>query len=189
MKKMKLKYLFNFSLFIEKFDVKDTDSADVKLAKDKLNSTETNLSKFPEQKSKIDSIYKANKDKPESDIYKKAVEILGKNPESRNPLSVKYAEVSSLEAKIKKLSDTILADDTKAKLTSQNLDLISSPIVKAQMQKDLAQMKKNIELKKKELSDNSKIVDKSKQEVNQEMTKLRQELNNATKKLSEKDKK
>lgn len=184
-----MKHLLNFHLFLEKVDVKDTDPAHVKLAKDKLNSTENHLIQYPNLKAKIDSIYKANKDKPESETYKQVLDSLGKDPKSRNPYAVTYAEVAKLEIEIKKLTDSILVDDTGMKLSSQNLSLATSEETKKKMQADLIQMKKNLDSKKKKLDDSLKQVDKSKQMVNQEIIKTQKEIADASKKLAEKEKK
>lgn len=184
-----MKHLLNFGLFLERVDIKDTDPAHIKLAKDKLNSTEDYLTQYPNLKAKIDSIYKANKDKPDSEVYKQVLDSLGKDAKSRNPFAVTYAEVAKLEIEIKKMTDSILVDDTGMKLSSQNLSLATSEDTKKKMQTDLIQMKKNLDTKKKKLEDSLKQVDKSKQQVNTEITKTQTEIAEASKKLAEKEKK
>ena len=184
-----MKHLINFQLFNERIDIKDSDSVDVRLAKDKLNSTEDQLNQYPNLKSKIDSIYKSNKDKPASDIYNQVLDFLGKDPKLRNPFAVSYLEVAKLEMEVKKLTDSILVDESSIKLSTQNLSLATSNDVKKKMQIDLDRMKNNISEKKKKLEDTLKKLNTSRDKVNQEIAKTKKEIIDSSKKISESDKK
>jgi len=52
-----MKYLKNYKIFLESFQISDSDEPDVKLAKEKMNTLESQISYYKANKSKIDSIY------------------------------------------------------------------------------------------------------------------------------------
>lgn len=183
-----MKYLLDFQFFIEKIEVKDTDPADIQSAKEKLNSIEKHLSEYPSLKSKIDEIYKKNQSNPKN-IDKEIENLLGKDPDQRNPFAVDYQRVAKLDSEIKNLTDDIFLDDTKLKLTSQNISLATNDDVKKKMTIDLTQMKLNIDVKKKKLDDKRKEVEESRKKVNDGMIKNKKEVEEASKKISEMDKK
>jgi hypothetical protein len=66
-----MKYLKKYTIFLEEdeFEVKDTDQADVKMAKEKMNTIKEQFNEYNEKKSLIDQVYiKTDKKKTNEEI-------------------------------------------------------------------------------------------------------------------------
>lgn len=101
-----MKYIKDFILYKEEneFDVKDTDSDDKKMSKEKLSDFNKKISEYNSLKSKIDNIYKKGEN-----ISVELEKVLGKK--DRNPFLVFYISIASLK---KKIEDIKNSDDKKA---------------------------------------------------------------------------
>ncbi len=95
-----MKYLKKYRLFLEEdeFEVKDTDKEDVKMSKQKLNQLKTDLKEYPAKKTQIDTLYKNAKKL--SDAENKIEDIIGDEPELRNPFLVDYNNIARMSKEV-----------------------------------------------------------------------------------------
>ena len=66
-----MKYLKKYTIFLEEdeFEVKDTDQADVKMAKEKMNTIKEQFNEYNQKKPLIDQVYiKTGKKKTNEEI-------------------------------------------------------------------------------------------------------------------------
>lgn len=99
-----LKYLKDYNLFKENFDIEESDEESVKASKEELNKLKSRITEFNTKKSSIDTLYKSDNNKEEG--LKK---ILGEN--DRNPFLVSYSSIASIENQIAELN---IKSDSKA---------------------------------------------------------------------------
>lgn len=112
-----MKHLKNYKLFLEEaeFDIQDTDSADIKMSKDGLNTLKLNLTEYKTKKSLIDKLYSEVKDPNQIETQLKT--ILGvtsiQNGKDRNPFLVEYSNLSKLKSDLDTMQKQSVDDKVK----------------------------------------------------------------------------
>ena len=120
-----MKHLKKYKFFLEEaeFDVQDTDSADVKMSKDGLNTLKLNLTEYKTKKPLIDKLYLEVKDPKQ--IEAQLQTILGRtdiqNGKDRNPFLVEYSNLSKMKSDLdamqkQNLDDKLKLDDFQEEL-------------------------------------------------------------------------
>ena len=120
-----MKFLKKYNLFLEEseFDIQDTDSADVKMSKDGLNTLKLNLTEYKTKKPLIDKIYSDVKDPKQIEAQLKTV--LGSTDiqlsKDRNPFLVEYSNLSKMKSDLdmmqkQNLDDKLKLDDFQEEL-------------------------------------------------------------------------
>jgi chromosome segregation ATPase len=94
-----MKHLKKYKLFLEDFEVEDSDSEDVKLSKEKLDRVKTQISYYNSNKSKIDKIYQ---DLENGSIKDDLDKVIGTGKDT-NPFLVSYSSIASITRSIEKL--------------------------------------------------------------------------------------
>lgn len=112
-----MKFLKKYKLFLEEdeFDIQDTDTADVKMSKDSLNTLKLNLTEYKTKKSLIDKLYLEVKDPKQVEL--KLQDILGRTDiqsgKDRNPFLVEYSNLAKLKSDLDTMSKQNLDDKIK----------------------------------------------------------------------------
>lgn len=171
-----MKYLKKYQLFKEddNFEISDTDEADVKMSKEKLNDLKSKLSDYNSKKSSIDNLYKSD-NIDSSDLEK----IVGKD-DDRNQFLVSYSNIASMSKKIEDLKEkenkkAVELSNFKDRLSDANEDskeVISDKI--NQIESQISEIKSKItdsekrlpELEKEHEEKISKIEDDMKDWIN-----------------------
>lgn len=176
-----MKYLKKFSLFLENYDIKDTDPEDVKLAKEKLNDLGKQITEYGQKKAQITSIY--NKAETISETGEEIRKIIGEGEES-NKFLVKWNTISRIEKEIDLVHQEIVEDKIKLDDLDQEAKALKDSETKATAVAKVKDMMERIKDK------NQKIVDKTKEfsdlekEHLKEMEQERQDLRNYITKIS-----
>lgn len=148
-----MKYLKNYDIFLEEaeFDVQDTDTPDVKVAKDGMNTMKLNLDEYKTKKSVIDKLYLEVKDPAQ--IETKLKEILGatdiQGGKDRNPFLVEYAHLAKLKADIESMKqqnvyDKAFIDDFNQELKDLGSNKSNDPAQKLVLTTKIAAVNKRI---------------------------------------------
>jgi len=148
-----MKYLKKYDIFLEEaeFDVQDTDSPDVKVAKDGMNTMELNLDEYKTKKSLIDKLYLEVKDPTQ--IEAKLKEILGatdiQGGKDRNPFLVEYAHLAKLKADVESMKqqnvyDKAFIDDFNQELKDLDANKTNDPAQKLVITTKIAAVNKRI---------------------------------------------
>jgi hypothetical protein len=120
-----MKFLIKYKLFLEEaeFDIQDTDSVDVKMSKDGLNTLKLNLTEYKTKKPLIDKLYSEVKDPNQIETQLKT--ILGttdiQNGRDRNSFLVEYSNLSKLKSDLdtmqkQNVDDKVKLDDFQEEL-------------------------------------------------------------------------
>jgi hypothetical protein len=131
-----MRYLKNYNFFLKEavgtsgvFDVKNDDAPDVKMAKQKMDTTSVQVKEYNTKKAQIDTIYDPNSDKDNATINKELENLLGKtdvqNGMDRNPFLVEYANLAKIKKQIEdvqrdNVGDKIKLDDFQRELKETN---------------------------------------------------------------------
>jgi predicted nucleic acid-binding Zn-ribbon protein len=142
-----MKYLKNYTLFKENFDVEESDEESLKASKEELNKLKDQVSEFNSKKSAIDTLYKSDTDDIESGLEK----ILGKD--DRNPFLVKYSSISSMKRKVEKLQKK--SDDKAVELSNfkDRLSIAEDPESKSGLSEKVKEIESQISDIKSELDE------------------------------------
>lgn len=166
-----MKYLKNYQLFIENdnFEISDTDEADVKMSKEKLNDLKSKLSDYNSKKSSIDNLYKSDKIET-ADLEK----ITGKE-DDKNTFLVSYANIASMKKRIKDLQDK---ENKKAIELSKFKDRLSdaSDDSKETISERISEIKSQISEIREKISDNEKKLPELEKEHEEKMAKIENDM-------------
>ena len=172
-----MKYLKNWSLYLEDFEVNTLDTSDVKMAKEKLNTLRQQITEFNQKSKDIDAAYKTNDDKKIADMEKN---LFGnsdiKNGEDRNEFLVKYLNIAKKDREIIKNTD---------KIASDNLDLIKSKdIMNVTTDKEIKdRYNKQIPLIQKKITDSKNKIKTNQTDINTQITQIQTEMKEREKEL------
>lgn len=172
-----MRYLKDWNLFIEKIEIKDTDTPDIKKAKEKLNTLEDQIKEFNLKCKDIDTAYSTNDDKKISDMEKK---IFGdkdiRNGPDRNEFLVKYLNIAKKKREIDRGVNTIATDDLRLQKSQDILNIATDKGIKDQYNKEIPKIKQkiqntknNIEKKKVDASNSFKDIQKEMDDRRKEM--------------------
>jgi hypothetical protein len=163
-----MKYLKKYRLYLEEVDVKSTDSPNLQLSKDRLNTEQEEIGEFNKLKPKIEKIYKDEKD-PEI-IKQKVDELLGDKENSYvsyyRAILNREEEFSTIQDKILKLTQDVNNDKQLLSSSTPNSDNKSTIMsVKSQIADREMEKSKNIS----KLSKLKVDIDKEEKELKQKM--------------------
>ena len=141
-----MKYLKKYNLFLEEvdavgtsgtFDDKKDDAPDIKMAKQKMETTQAQVKEYNADKPKIDALYNPDTDNDNATINTELEALLGKDDvqigADRNPFLVEYANLARIKKQIKdyqrdNVSDKIKLDDFQRELKETNEEKTTTAI-------------------------------------------------------------
>lgn len=188
-----MKHLKKYDIFLEEaeFDVKDTDSPDVKIAKAKMSTIRLNLDEYRTKKSLIDKLYSEVKDPTQ--IESKLKEILGatdiQNGKDRNPFLVEYAHLAKLKADVESMKqqnvyDKAFIDDFNQELRDLDANKSNDPAQKMVITKKISDVNKRITDRATKLTQNQSEFSKSFTEHTAKINKTGSDMTEYIKKIS-----
>lgn len=188
-----MKHLKKYDIFLEEaeFDVQPTDTPDVKVAKDGMNTMKLNLDEYKTKKSLIDKLYLEVKDPTQ--IEAKLKEILGvtdiQNGKDRNPFLVEYAHLAKLKADIESMKqqnvyDKAFIDDFNQELRNLEANKTNDPTQKLVITKKIADVNKRIADRTPKLTQIQNDFNKSFTEHNDKINKMGSDMTEYIKKIS-----
>lgn len=186
-----MKYLKKYKLFKEsdEFEIEDTDSPDLKMSKDRMNTIKSQISDYNSKKSRIDSLYKSDKG---TDIQKGLEDIIGKigdDKSDRNPFLIEYAHLSSLERNINKLHDDNSNDKIKIDDLQQSLGLVESDDTKKSIESKISDIKNRMSERSSKISDIEKDLSDKEKDHKERMSKMGEEMKKHIQNMTSSDQK
>lgn len=182
-----MKYLKKYKIFLENFEIKDTDSPDLKMAKEKMNTIKSQMADYKTKKSLIDKLY-SNTELNNSDIETELKKILGdkdiQNGPDRNPFLVDYAHLSKLEREINKLQDDNSNDKIKIDDLQQSLQLTENDDTKKAVEFKISDVKNRMSERSAKISEIQKDLSKKERDHKDKMSKMESEMKEHIKKIS-----
>lgn len=176
-----MKYLKKYKLFLESdgFEISDTDTPDVVMSKEKMNSTMNHIKEYKSKKSLIDALYS----KEGSDIKKGLESIIGKEDVKfgRNPFLVQYASLVKLEKDILKLQDDNTNDKIKIDDLNQSVSTTEDSDTKKSIGDKISDIRNRMSERVKKISDTQKEVSTKEKEHNDKMIQLEIEMKDSIK--------
>lgn len=172
-----MKYLKKWSLYLEDFEVNGTDTSDIKMAKEKLNTLRLQIDEFNKKYRDIDTAYKTNDDKKITDMEKN---LFGntdvRTGVDRNEFLVKYLNIAKKNREIIKNTD---------KIASDNLDLIKSKdIMSVTTDKEIKdRYNKQIPLIQKKITDSKNKIKINQTDINTQIVQIQNEMKEREKEL------
>jgi hypothetical protein len=181
-----MKYLLKYSLFREKLEIKQTDSAALATAKASVNQKQDWITQFNAKKSQIDSLYNVNQDYLDEEKIKTQLDQL---KVSDNPLLQNYVDVQELHYDVKELKDKQSDEEVRMSKYKSDIPTLSRDLEKKNMQSEVDRLKKSIDLSTQDLVKKQKEVQDSELEDKKELDELQKEIEEDIKKISQEDKK
>jgi hypothetical protein len=175
-----MKYLKKWSLYLEDFEVNDTDPSDIKMAKEKLNTLRKQIDEFNIKSKEIDIAYKTNDDKKISDMEKK---LFGdadiKSGADRNEFLVKYLNIAKKKREIEKNTNNIASDNANLIKSKDIMNVTTDSEIKNRYNKSvIPNIQKNIDSSKNKIKNNEK-------DINLQITQIQKEMSDRQKELME----
>jgi hypothetical protein len=133
-----MKYLKKYKMFLEEvdavgtsgaFDISNDDAPDLKMAKQKMETTQAQVKEYNADKPKIDALYDPDTDNDNATINTQLETLLGKDDVQkgvdRNPFLVEYANLARIKKQIAdyqrdNVGDKIKLDDFQRELKETN---------------------------------------------------------------------
>jgi len=186
-----MKYLKKWSLYLEDFEVNDTDSSDIKMAKEKLNTLRKQIDEFNIKSKEIDIAYKTNDDKKISDMEKK---LFGdtdiKSGADRNEFLVKYLNISKKKREIEKNTNNIASDNINLIKSKDILNVTTDNEIKNRYNKEvIPSIQKKINTSKDKIKNNEKDINLQISQIQKDMSDRQKNLMDYIKKIQTQDKK
>ena len=184
-----MKYLKKYNLFLEadEFEIGDSDTPDVVMSKEKMNTTMSNMKDYKTKKSQIDAIYK----KDGIDVEKELEKILGKtdiqNGEDRNPFLVEYAHLTKLEKDINKLQDDNSNDKIKIDDLQQSLNLSEDDATKKAVEFKISDIKNRMSERYSEINEIQKDLVEKEKDHKAKMVKMEKDMRDHVENISPKE--
>ena len=138
-----MRYLKKYNFFLEAvgasgtFDDKNDDAPDIKMAKQKMETTQAQVKEYNADKPKIDALYNPDTDNDNATINTELEALLGKDDVQRgvdrNPFLIEYANLARIKKQIKdyqrdNVSDKIKLDDFQRELKETNEEKTTTAI-------------------------------------------------------------
>jgi hypothetical protein len=187
-----MKRLKKYKEFLEKVEVKDTDQPDTKMAKEKMNSLEDNITEFNQKKTDIDNIFK-NQSFDMKKIEEELKKLIGAEEsgsgKDRNPFLVNYAEVSKLTRKVEDLQNSRADDKTKIDEFKQELSLSTDDGVKLNINSRISDIQNRLAEKSQEITELQKEIEIKKKEIDEKVANQRKEIEEFSNKIKEEEQK
>jgi hypothetical protein len=187
-----MKYLKKYKIFLEDFEIKDTDSPDLKMAKEKMNTIKSHMADYKTKKALIDKLY-SNMELKDSDIEAELKNILGdedaQNGPDRNPFLVEYAHLSKLEREINQLQDDNSNDKIKVDDLQQSLQLTENEDTKKAVEFKISDVKNRMSERSAKISEIQKDLSEKERNHKDKMSKMEAEMKEHIEKISSPDEK
>lgn len=181
-----MKHIKSYSFFLENFEVDIMDSPDIKMSKEKMNTTIKHVKEYQQKKSLIDQLYSSTKDIKLIDSG--LIKILGptdiKNGIDRNPFLVDYTSVVKLKKSIEDISNDNITN--KLKLDDFQRDLSSSDNLemKKSISDKISELNKRMQDNVKKISDIKNELVVSEKEHKEKMISIDNDIKEFNKKIS-----
>lgn len=175
-----MKYLKNWSLYLEDFEVGVTDPSDIKMAKQKLNTLRLQIDEFNNKYKDIDTAYKTNDDKKIADMEKNLFgESDIKNGVDRNEFLVKYLNIAKKKRRIEKNTNSIALDNANLIKSKDILNVTTDNEIKNRYNKDV------IPTIQKKINTSKNKIKNDESDINLQITQIQKEMSDREKKLME----
>lgn len=191
-----MKYLKKYTIFLEEdeFEVKDTDQADVKMAKEKMNTIKEQFNEYNEKKSLIDQVYiKTDKKKTNEEIESELKQILGdtdiQSEEDRNPFLVEYSTIARLKKDVDDLQTGKAEDKVKLDDFREELNLSSEASTKLLVNTKIQDINNRIGEKSTKITQIMSDINTKQKEHVTKMEKIKMDMEGYIKKISDSDQK
>jgi seryl-tRNA synthetase len=167
-----MKYLKNYILFKEDFEIKDSDEESVKVSKEELNKLKEKISEFNSKKGSIDLLYKSEDIEDIEDGLKK---IIGEE-ENRNPFLSLYASIASTKNKVENLQKK--SDDKAIELSNfkDRLSIAENTESKKALSEKIKEIEEQISHIKKDLDDKIKKIPEMEKELKDKIFKSEEDM-------------
>lgn len=191
-----MKYLKKYTIFLEEdeFEVKDTDQADVKMAKEKMNTIKEQFNEYNEKKSLIDQVYiKTDKKKTNEEIESELKQILGdtdiQSEEDRNPFLVEYSTIARLKKDVDDLQTGKAEDKVRLDDFREELNLSSEASTKLLVNTKIQDINNRIGEKSTKITQIMSDINTKQKEHVAKMEKIKMDMEGYIKKISDSDQK
>ena len=186
-----MKYLKKWSIYLEDFEIGDTDSSDIKMAKEKLNTLRRQIDEFNTKYRDIDTAYKTNDDVKISTMEKT---LFGntdvKAGPDRNEFLVRYLNIAKKKREIEKNTNKIASDNIDLVRSKDIMSVTTDSEIKTRYNKNvIPNIKKNIDSSKNKIKNNEKDINLQITQIQKEMSDRQKELMEYIKKIESQDKK
>jgi hypothetical protein len=183
-----MKYIKKYKLFIEadEFDIQTTDTPDIKMAKEKMDTIEEQFAEYRTKKITIDQLYLNTKD--DSEIEEGLQKILGKtdiqNGPDRNPFLIEYSYLAKLKRSLDKMRQQNV--DDKIKLDDFNEELMEAEeqTVKESISSKIKQINERVLERVKKITQTQQDFNLKEQEHKARMLKTESDMKEYIKKIS-----
>lgn len=187
-----MKYLKKYKIFLENFEIKDTDSPDLKMAKEKMNTIKTQMKEYTSKKSIVEKLY-SNMELKDSDIETELKKILGEvdaqDGADRNPFLVEYTHLLKLERDVNKLQDDNSNDKIKIDDLQQSLRLSEGEDTKKAVEFKISDIKGRMSERSAKISEIERDLSEKEKQHKDKMSKMEGEMKKHIEKISSPDKK
>jgi len=186
-----MKYLKKYKLFLEadEFEIGDTDTPDVVMSKEKMNTIMSNMKDYKTKKSQIDALYS----KEDGDIKPELENILGKTDvqsgKDRNPFLVEYAHLAKLEKDINKSQDGNSNDKIKLDDLQQSLGLSEDSETKKAVEFKISDIKNRMSERSSKISEIQQDLVEKEKDHKEKMVKMEKDMRDHVKNLSSQEQK
>lgn len=191
-----MKYLKKYTIFLEEdeFEVKDTDQADVKMAKEKMNTIKEQFNEYNQKKPLIDQVYiKTGKKKTNEEIEVELKKILGEtdiqSEEDRNPFLVEYSTIARLKKDVDDLQTGKAEDKVKLDDFREELNLSSEASTKLLVNTKIQDINIRIGEKSTKITQIMSDINTKQKEHVTKMEKIKMDMEGYIKKISDSDQK
>lgn len=189
-----MKYLKKYVIFLEEdeFEVKDTDQADVKMAKEKMNTIQNQISEYNQKKPLIDQVYvKTDKKKTKEEIESGLKQILGEtdiqSEEDRNPFLVEYSTIARLKKDVDDLQTGKVEDKVRLDDFQQELNLSTEASTKLLVNSKIQDIKNRLGEKSAKITQIMNDINIKQKEHVVKMEKIKVDIAEYIKKISDSD--
>jgi hypothetical protein len=167
-----MKYLKKYKLFLEadEFEIGDSDTPDVVMSKEKMNTTMSNMKDYKTKKSQIDALYS----KEGADIETELEKIF----------LVEYAHLSKLEKDINKLQDDNSNDKIKIDDLQQSLSLSEDDATKKAVEFKISDIKNRMSERSSKISEIQQDLVEKEKDHKEKMVKMEKDMRDHVKNLS-----
>ena len=186
-----MRYLKKWSLYLEDFEIGDTDSSDIKMAKEKLNTLRSQVDEFNKKYRDIDTAYKTNDDVKIATMEKT---LFGdtdvKTGPDRNEFLLKYLSIAKKKREIEKNTNKIASDNIDLVRSKDIMNVTTDSEIKNRYNKNvIPTIKKNIDSSKNKIKNNEKDINLQITQIQKEMSDRQKELMEYIKKIESQEKK
>jgi chromosome segregation ATPase len=130
-----MRYLRNWNLWLENLETNDSDTLDIKKAKEKLNTLRKQIDEFNSKYKDIDTAYKTNDDKKISDMEKNL----------QNEFLVKYLNIAKKSRQVDKDFNQIAIDNLEIRKSQDILNITTDNKTKDKYNNDITKLKQKIQ--------------------------------------------